>query len=29
MSKAASDLDLNVDQLKAITEKLKKDGRLA
>ncbi len=29
LSKAASDLDLNVDQLKAITEKLKKDGRLA
>jgi hypothetical protein len=29
MSKAASDLDLNVDQLKTITEKLKKDGRLA
>ncbi|MGD0424864.1 MAG: zinc ribbon domain-containing protein [Candidatus Bathyarchaeia archaeon] len=29
LSKAASDLDLTVDQLKAITEKLKKDGRLA
>ena len=29
LSKAASDLDLTVDHLKAITEKLKKDGRLA
>jgi len=29
MSKAASELDLTVDQLKTITEKLKKDGRLA
>jgi hypothetical protein len=29
MSKAATDLDLTVDQLKIITEKLKKDGRLA
>jgi len=29
LSKAASDLDLTLDQLKATTEKLKKDGRLA
>ena len=29
LSKAASDLDLTVDHLKAITEKLKRDGRLA
>lgn len=29
LSKASSDLALTVDQLKAITEKLKKDGRLA
>ena len=29
MSKAATDLDLSVDQLKIITEKLKKEGRLA
>ena len=29
MSKAASELDLTVDQLKTITEKLKKEGRLA
>jgi len=29
MSKAASDLDLTVDQLRTVTEKLKKEGRLA
>jgi hypothetical protein len=29
LSKAARDLNLTVDQLKAATEQLKKDGRLA